>query len=96
MTTKGGIAFLLIPNLQCTLLSQIHKFQPFNTIIEGFLIVFSGKSVRRSNMAAPNFRREVYFLSATFFLKRRREKVTVGGGGGAISLTGVYGGCSRK
>ena len=49
-------------------------------------------------MAAPNFRREVYFLSATFFLKRRREKVTVGGGGGggAISLTGVYGGCSRK
>ena len=59
---KVGLHFYLFHPFEVLSFQSYTKFQSFYPILEGFLIVFSGTSLKRSNVAAPSFWREVYFL----------------------------------
>ena len=75
---KVGLHFCLFQTFNVLSFHRYTEFQSFNPIIERFLVVFLGTSLRRSNVAAPNFWREVYYLPARFFLETREEKKVTG------------------
>ena len=54
--------------------SPFTEFKSFNPILEGFPIFFMSTPLRRSNVVAPSFWKEVYFLPARFFLRRWKRK----------------------
>ena len=61
-----GLHFRLIQTVKIPFLHRYIRFQTFNPINDGFLMVFGGILLRRLNMEAPNFWREVYFCQQDF------------------------------
>ena len=58
--------FCLFQIVKIPSLLRYKNFQTFNPILEDFLIVFFGIPLRRFNMEASNFWREVYFCQQDF------------------------------